>query len=305
MPCTPVTVRTILNKTKRRDPWFLDDYTLNPYSGCSMGCVFCYVHGSRYGTHTEKKLSYKTNAPELLDKQLSLRAKRGQHGFIVLASSTDPYVHAEKELGLTRRLLEIILHHRFPVHIITRSDLILRDTDILMHIGKTAILPEDLLGKVPSGALITFSFSSVDDRTAHIYEPGATPPSRRLQVLKQILDEGFYAGVSLMPLLPWISDTADQLELSFSTFAQIGARYIFPASLTLYGDQPSDSKIRTLRTIQQHYPHLIDKYRGYFDRSATMPDYYLTALEEKLNRLCEKYRLPNRINIEQNNNRYI
>jgi len=85
-----IQVKSILNKTKRRDPWFLDDYTLNPYSGCSFNCLYCYIRGSKYGIHMEEKLSVKTNALELLEKALTLRSKKGQHGIIVLSSATDP-----------------------------------------------------------------------------------------------------------------------------------------------------------------------------------------------------------------------
>src|ERR1700745_3506626 len=119
-----IQVKTILNKTKRRDPWFLDEYTINPYSGCSFNCLYCYIRGSKYGEHMEEKLSMKTNAVELLEKQLSLRAKKNQFGFIVMSSATDSYLQIEKETQLTRKLLEVILKFRFPVHMITKSDLI-------------------------------------------------------------------------------------------------------------------------------------------------------------------------------------
>ncbi len=72
--------KSILNKTKRRDPWFLDDYTLNPYSSCSFNCLYCYIRGSKYGEHMEEKLAVKTNAVELLDKTLRNRSKKGQYG---------------------------------------------------------------------------------------------------------------------------------------------------------------------------------------------------------------------------------
>ena len=101
--------KTILNKRKARDSWFLDDYTVNPYSACSFNCLYCYIRGSKYGEHMENSLSIKTNAVELLDKQLGNRAKKQQYGIIVLASATDPYIQIEKEYGLTRQLLQIIL----------------------------------------------------------------------------------------------------------------------------------------------------------------------------------------------------
>ena len=89
-----ITVKSGLNKTKRRDPWFLDDYTLNPYSGCSFNCTFCYIRGSKYGEHMEQKLAMKANLLEVLDKQLSLHARKGRYGIIVLSSATDAYLQA-------------------------------------------------------------------------------------------------------------------------------------------------------------------------------------------------------------------
>src|SRR3954469_2289899 len=124
---TDIQPKSILNKTKRRDPWFLDEYTINPYSGCSFNCLYCYIRGSRYGTHMEEKLSVKTNAVALLEKQLASRAKKGQHGIILLSSATDPYLQFEKEYKLTRAILEVILKYRFPLHVITKSDLVIRD----------------------------------------------------------------------------------------------------------------------------------------------------------------------------------
>ena len=81
-----IQVKSILNKHKKRDDWFLDDYSVNPYQGCSFDCVYCYTRGSKYGTHLARTLSVKVNAPQLLEKQLSRRAEKGEHGIICFAS---------------------------------------------------------------------------------------------------------------------------------------------------------------------------------------------------------------------------
>src|SRR6267142_1819031 len=187
-----IQVKSILNKTKRRDPWFLDDYTLNPYSGCSFNCLYCYIRGSKYGIHMEEKLSVKVNALALLEKALTLRSRKGQYGIIVLSSSTDPYLQIEKEYRLTRQILELILKYRFPVHIITKSDLVVRDFDILREIDRHAILPADLQDKLVHKVCITFSFSTLDDQIGKLFEPGATPPTQRLITLRRALQEGFH-----------------------------------------------------------------------------------------------------------------
>lgn len=288
-----ITVKSVLNKTRRRDPWFLDDYTLNPYSGCSFNCLYCYIRGSKYGVNMEEKLSVKSNALELLDKQLFLRSKKNQHGVIILSSATDPYLQFEKETQLTRAMLELILKYRFPVHIITKSDLVPRDFDLLEQIDKTAILPEELRSKVSRGAFITFSFSTLDPAIGRIFEPGATAILKRLDTLKASLDHGFRSGVSLMPLLPFITDTGEHLEMMFKTFGEAGANYIFPATITLFGNTGADSKPLVIRTVKKHFPELEEKYHRFFDNSDHMPEYYQTAFALKAKGLSTKYGLKN------------
>lgn len=192
-------------------------------------------YGSRYGVNLSDKTSIKANAAELLDKQLFLRARKNQFGIIVMSSATDPYLHFEHDLKLTRKLLGIIQKHKFPVHIITKSDLVLRDLDILRSIETTAILPRDLFGRVP-GAIITFSFSTLDDKINAIFEPGAVLPTQRLEALKHVTKEKFISGVSLMPLIPYITDTGDSLCTMYRSFATAGASYIMPSSLYLPGN---------------------------------------------------------------------
>lgn len=290
-----IQAKSILNKKKQRDPWFLDDYTINPYSGCSFNCLYCYIRGSKYGSNMTRSLTIKENAVELLDKELGKRASKGEHGFIVLASATDPYLQLEKEIGITRKLLEVILKHRFPVHVITKSDLVQRDFDLLQRIDETAILPEDLAGKLDHGVILTFSFSAVSDEVAAIFEPGATPPSLRLKTLKASSGNGFKTGVSMMPLLPFISDTADHLKLMMKSFNEAGAHYVMPATLTLFGSGPSDSKVLTLRAISRHYPELLPRYQRYFEHNHGLPDYYQKAFKKKMREMLLTHGLTDRI----------
>ena len=290
-----VAVKSILNKTKKRDAWFLDDYTINPYRACSFNCLYCYIRGSKYGAEMEESLAIKENAVELLRKQLSLRARKNQYGIIVLASATDPYLQIEKELGLTRQLLEVILEFRFPVHIITKSDLVLRDLDLLERIHRHSILPPELQDKLSGGTLVTFSFSSVDDAVGKIFEPGATPPSARLKALQQVSAAGLPTGVSMMPLLPYISDTTESLEAMFTSFKQAGAAYVMPATITLFGNERADSKPLLLNAVRKHYPELIEKYERFFQSSHEMPARYRAAFYQKMKEMAEKYEVKDRI----------
>jgi DNA repair photolyase len=240
----------------------------------------------------EEKLSVKENALEILDKQLSLRAKKNEYGVIVLSSATEPYLQFEPHYNLTRGILELILKYRFPVHVLTRSHLVVRDIDLLKQIDKSAILPDHLKDKTTRGVFVTFSFSTVEDSIARQFEPGATLPSVRLQTLKTILQEGFLSGVSMMPLLPYITDTTEQLHKSYSTFKEAGVRYLMPASITLFGSGPSDSKTLVMRVVEKYYPDILPKYQRFFSSADYLPAYYQQAFGKKMKELSIEYGIP-------------
>jgi DNA repair photolyase len=288
-------VKTILNKKKVRDSWFLEDYTLNPYLACSFNCLFCYIRGSKYGTHMEKKLQVKKNALEILAKQLASRAKRNEQGFIILSSATEPYLQVEEKLGLTRQMLELIYHYRFPVHVLTRSSLVARDLDLLEKIKGTALLPPDLQKTGLPPVIITFSFSTLDDKVAKLFEPGATPPSARLKTMKAVHDAGFLTGVSMMPLLPYISDTFNQVEGMLMRFRSHGAQYVMPAGLTLFGSGPADSKTLVLNAIEEHFPHLSSKYRELFMENQPASHPYYVQMQRTTSALLKKHGIRDRI----------
>ena len=290
-----IQVKSILNKHKKRDDWFLDDYSVNPYSGCSFNCIYCYIRGSRYGENMAKTLSAKINAPELLEKQLSRRAKRGEYGIIALSSSTEPYMPIEEKLKLTRRLLEIILKYRFPVEIATKSKLVLRDLDLLKEIDKNAILPDDLKPKLKHGVIISFSISTLDEKLAKILEPGAPKPIERLETIKRCKEEGFFTGVCFIPVLPFLSDSEEQIEETIKTVKEYGADFIFVGGLTLFGKGPADCKTLYYKFLEKYHPELVPNYKILYRIFFAPSKEYQKELEEKSRRLCEKYGIKNRI----------
>ena len=131
-------VSSVLNKHKKRDSWFLDDYSVNPYEGCSCNCLYCYIRGSKYGENMEEGMVIKANALEVLEKQLKTKAKKGQYGFVAVGSATDAYMKHEEKNRLTQGMLQLLLKYRFPVFISTKSGLILRDIDLLKEIDRQA-----------------------------------------------------------------------------------------------------------------------------------------------------------------------
>ncbi|MEA3253768.1 MAG: radical SAM protein [Chloroflexota bacterium] len=282
-----IQVKSILNKHRKRDSWFLDDYSVNPYGGCSFGCVYCYIRGSKYGENVAKTLSVKVNAPELLEKQLSRRAGKGEYGIIALSSSTEAYMPVEEEMGMTRRLLEIILKYQFPVSVGTKSKLVLRDLDILREIDARAILPPDLKPGLRHGTIISFSLSTLDRKLAKIFEPGAPPPGERLEALGKCKEQGFLVGVNYIPVLPFLSDSDSQLDEMIGTAKDYGADFVLIGSLTLFGE----GKKFYYGVLERHFPELVPKYKSLF-RIFPMPSReYQKELEEKTAALCQKHEI--------------
>lgn len=288
-------VRSILNKHKKRDSWFLDDYSINPYEGCGFNCTYCYVHGSKYGENLAEKIVIKKDAAIILDKQLANRAKKNEFGFIAVGSATDAYMQVEEEIGLTRELLQIILKHKFPVFISTKSGLIKRDFDLLKEIDESALLPEDLEQNPGRGVIISFSFSTLDDKLAGHIEPGAPAPQKRLEALKECSEKGFLCGVNAMPLLPFITDTDEELERIVAAAKQYGAKYILIAGLTLFGDDEKDSKQLVFKFLKNNYPDLIGKYKKMYG-SVHYPSWqYQEQLKKRADVICEKHKIKNRV----------
>ena len=288
-------VKSILNKHKKRDSWFLDDYSINPYQGCGFNCTYCYVHGSKYGENLAEKIVIKKDAAAILDKQLFNRAKKNEYGFIAVGSATDVYMPIEGEIGLTREFLKIILKHRFPILISTKSALIKRDFDLLKQIDETAILPEDLKQNPGRGVIISFSFSTLDETLAKQIESGAPSPQKRLDTLKLCSEYGFLCGVNAMPLLPFLTDTDEDLEKIIASAKQHGANFIFVAGLTLFGMDARDSKQLVFKFLRNHYPHLIEKYEIMYGSADYPSRQYQQELKKRATAICAKYEIKNSI----------
>jgi len=288
-------VRSILNKHKKRDNWFLDEYSINPYEGCGFNCTYCYVHGSKYGENLAEKITIKKDAAAILDKQLANRAKKSEYGIIAVGSATDAYMQVEEEMGLTRQLLQVILKHRFPVFISTKSTLIARDFDLLKQIDEAAILPDDLIQTLRRGVIISFSFSTLNEQLASQLESGASSPRQRLETLKHCADNNFLCGANAMPLLPFISDTDEELEKIIAAAKQYGANYILTSGMTLFGEDERDSKQLYFRFIRNNYPELVERYEAMYG-SVYYPSWkYQNDLKKRTELFCKKYQIRNSI----------
>jgi DNA repair photolyase len=284
-----IAVKSVLNKHKSRDSWFLEEYSATPYRGCQFNCVYCYIRGSKYGNHASGGLAIKANAPELFSRQLRLRACNKEYGIIFLGSSSDPYMPLEEECRVTRRLLEIILAYRFPVEICTKSTLVARDIDILQEINQAAILPADLAGKLSRKAIVPFSLSTVDEAQARIFEPGAPSPRQRLEAMKKCKDAGLLVGVNFIPVLPFLSDDEVSIDHMIGTAKEYGADYVLLGGLTLFGDGPGDSGTKYFEAIEKHYPDLLPEYRKMFGPIDYPSHSYQAELNRRAKKACERH----------------
>ena len=188
----PYTSKSMINRLRHVDDWFWASYTVNPYRGCAHGCVYCDARANQYGLSEsfDETISVKENAVEVLERQLP-RLKRG---VVAMGGVCDSYQPVEKETGLTREVVETLCRHRFPVEVLTKSDLVLRDLELYQEIERQ------------SWTCVFFTITTFDGEIAGRFEPGAAPPVRRLEAMKRVAQAGLMTGVAMMPLLPGISD---------------------------------------------------------------------------------------------------
>lgn len=282
-------VKSVLNKHKKRDSWFLDDYSVNPYEGCSCNCLYCYIRGSKYGENMDDGLMVKSNAVEILNKQLASRARKNEYGFVAVGSATDAYMPHEEKWEITKRMLELLLKHRFPVFISTKCTLIKRDLDVLKQIDQVAIRPPDLAARLKRGVILSVSISTLDQGLTNMLEPGAAPPEERLQLVKYLKQQGFLVGINAIPLLPMISDTEEALEQIIIAARQHEADYILAGGLTLFGSGKADSKTLYYKFVEKNFPDLVPVYDQLYGGNPYTPFAYQDKLKKLAYALCKKH----------------
>jgi DNA repair photolyase len=181
-----IRAKTLLASVKE-DPLFGLKYNLNLYRGCEHQCIYCDSRSECYGIENFKDVLVKVNALDLLEKELRSKRVKGPIG---TGSMNDPYAPVELRYNLTGQALTIIARYGFPVHIVTKSDLILKDLETLVQINRVH-------------AAVCFTITTPDDTLAKKLEPGAPPSSARLKAMQLLAGRGIPVGVSLMPVLPW------------------------------------------------------------------------------------------------------
>ncbi len=252
-------------------------WTINPYRGCEFACRYCYARYThefmemRDGAEFEQKIYVKQHTADLLRRELR-RVKPGEA--IALGTATDPYQPAERRYEVTRGILEEFARHRgFELGIVTKSNLIVRDLDLLREVSKNNALS------------IHVTVTTLNVELARILEPRAPRPDLRIAAVRELSEAGLTVGVSCSPVLPGITDSPADLEAVVRAAATAGARHIFAGPLFL---KPCSAAI-FLPFLEQHFPHLVENYRQRYQDRSFLPPSYGKRVAQLITRFRHKY----------------
>jgi DNA repair photolyase len=267
-----IQAKTLLARVKGSDEWFGLYYNMNLFRGCQHQCIYCDSRSECYQIDNfNHDVLVKVNAIELLRREL---AGKRVVGTIGTGSMNDPYMPLEREIQLTQRALEVVADFGFPVHVITKSDLVLRDIDLLEVIYHKTY------------AAVTFTVTTADDDLSRKLEPGAPVSSRRLAAMRTLSRNGFITGITLMPVLPFIEDDEQNIRKIVDLAIENGARYILPAfGMTLRDRQRS----YYYEKLDQLFPGMSQRYKTAFGEQYSAPAQNSGKLKKVLNDLCRKY----------------
>lgn len=247
-------------------------YGMNIYRGCSHGCIYCDSRSLCYRfTHSFEDIEVKQNAPELLEKALKSKRKKCMIG---TGAMSDPYMHCEEKLRLTRKCLEIIHKYGFGVAVQTKSDRILQDIDLLDEINKEA------------KCVVQMTLTTYDDDLCRIVEPNVCNTKRRIEVLEKMQKRGIPTIVWLTPILPFINDTEENITAILNECARVGVKGIidFGMGLTLReGDREY-----YYAALDKHFPGLKEKYIREFGNAYEIPSHNSKNLYRIFNDICRK-----------------
>lgn len=209
-----IPAKSIISGYAENNSWFGINYNMNIYKGCSHGCIYCDFRSECYRVDDFDRVRAKENALALIARELKSKRKKGVVG---TGAMSDPYNPFEEEYKLTRGALELINRFGFGVAIATKSDLIVRDIDLLKEISKH------------SPVLVKITVTTADDILCRRIEPNVSVSSDRFKAIKKLPQEGLFAGILLMPVLPFIEDTEDNIRGIIELAYQSGAKFIYPA----------------------------------------------------------------------------
>jgi DNA repair photolyase len=268
--------RSLLNRcvSKRNLPF---EWAINPYRGCEFACKYCYARYThefmelRDGADFERKIFVKQHAADLLRQELR-RVKTSES--IAIGTATDPYQPAERRYEVTRGILEELARHRgLSIGIVTKSNLILRDVELLRELGRA------------NRVFVSLTITTLDVELARILEPRAPRPDLRMDAVRQLNLAGVAAGVNCAPVLPGITDSVANLEAVVSAAASAQAKNFFANTLFL---KPCSAAV-FMPFLKEKFPHLAESYRKRYEGRAFLPPAYTKRVSEMMKRLRAKY----------------
>jgi DNA repair photolyase len=267
--------RSILTRcTSPRMPF---SWQINPYRGCEFACKYCYARYThefmemRDGLDFERKIYVKKHSAWLLRQELK-QVRAGQS--IAIGTATDPYQPAERRFGITRALMEEFARHEgLSLGLVTKSDLIVRDIDLLQQISARNRLS------------IHVTITTTDTTLARILEPRAPRPDLRFSAVKKLVAAGISTSVNCAPILPGITDSPKDLESVVQAAAVAGARSVAAIPLFL---KPCSAKI-FMPFLQEHFPQLVPLYKARYADRAFLPSDYGQRISALVSKLCRKH----------------
>lgn len=251
-----------------KEGWFGTNHNMNIYKGCNQGCIYCDSRSNCYQIKEFDKVKVKKNAPQKVEQELSHKRKTG---IVSMGGMSDPYNNLEENLLYTRQSLESIAKYKFGVHCITKNIRILRDIDLFKKIN---------LNNVSS---IGITITTFDDRLQSRIERNVSSTSERFDAIKKLADAGLFVGVMLMPILPFINDTIENIESIVKKSHEVGAKYIYPSfGVTLRENQ------------RQHFfgkigEKLTKQYIDEFGESYVCVSPNNKELKKHFTKLCDEY----------------
>ena len=255
-----IRVEPILNKITKTDNLFKGNYTIDLYQNCEFACSYC-------DSSFDQTIYIKINGPEQFEKEI----KENKKGRIIVGSVHDPYQNAEKKYMLTRKILEKIKENDFTCHILTKSDLVLRDIDILKKI---------------KDCFVTISLVSININVSSIFEKNVLKPTKRLKIVEKLNNENIKSGVALIPFLPYLSE--NNLKELVKSLKNYNAHYFLFKHLELKGDQ----KQYFLKILNENYPGLVEKYKTLYKNSYKPNEIYIKDLSYRIHQNLTKYNIP-------------
>ncbi len=244
-----VPAKTIVSGYDPGSRWFGINYNMNLYRGCCHGCIYCDSRSACYGVEDFDRVRIKDDALRIVRDDLRRKAKPGVVG---TGAMSDPYNPFEEELLLTRHALELLWAYGFGASVTTKSPLVTRDADLLREIGER------------SPVLCLVTVTTPDDGLAALIEPCAPPPSKRLQAIGELSAAGIFTGVLMTPVLPFLTDSEENLLAMVRAAKEAGARFLFTyLGMTLRMNQ----RDYYYQRLEERFPGLADRYRRtYGDR---------------------------------------